>query len=138
MAKKKNKGGRPRAITPEVVAKLIDGFHNDFTIEEACRNAGISKDTYYDELKRNPKFSDEMDRAQDYPFIMAKKNLLRAVKSGSASYSMSFLERRQRDRYAPKQITEHQGHVALTYEEVENQKPKAKSPEDARKIVGEQ
>lgn len=136
MAKGEKKLGRPLAITEEVVRKLTEGFHDDFTVEEACRNAGIAKTTFYEECKRDPAFADEMDRAQDYPLILAKKRLLNAIKNPESDdgLSLKFLERRQRDRYSPKIIEEHTGEVTLGYADFE-ETPKATSPEEARKMA---
>ena len=51
------------------------------------------------ECKRNMAFADEMTRAQDYPFTLAKKSLLKGIKYGMdrATIALKFLERRQRD-----------------------------------------
>ena len=41
--------GRPTKLSSVdslVVRKLVDAFKNDFTVEEACSYAGISKDSY--------------------------------------------------------------------------------------------
>lgn len=131
------KTGRPRKIDEKVVGKLIEGFQNDFTVEEACRFAGIHKDTYYEECKRNPSFADEMGRAQDFPFIVAKHRVFRGMKQPgpeAANLVLKFLERRQRDRYSPKIIEEHTGEVTLGYGEIESA-PKAKSPKEARRLA---
>lgn len=139
MARKKSKAGRPRKIDQKIIRKLVEAFKDDFTIGEACRYAGISTETYYQELKRNPGFSDEMTRAQDYPLAMAKKWMMRAIQGRSDGYgnlALKFLERRQRDRYTPKLTLEHEGSV-LTYSEIESKTPKAKTPEEARKMAEE-
>jgi hypothetical protein len=135
--KKKHAGGRPTKMTADVVGILRDAFHDDFTIEEACRAAGIHKDTYYEECKRNPKFADDMARAQDYPIALAKNKLLKVIKSSApdaGSLALKFLERRQRDRYTPKMTLEHEGAV-LGYSELETPASKAKTPEEARKLA---
>ncbi len=135
--KKKHAGGRPRKIDEKVTSKLVEGFKDDFTIEEACRYAGISTPTYYDECKRNPEFSDEMARAQDYPLRLAKKWMLKAIQGrcdGYGALALKFLERRQRDRYTPKLTLEHEGGI-IEYSELESDAPKAKTPEEARKMA---
>lgn len=47
----------------------------DATVQEACAFAGISKAVYYDECKRNPAFLDRMERAQAFPFMLAKSTV---------------------------------------------------------------
>lgn len=146
MKKKPTKGkkrpkvkiGRPTKMTLEVVGKLSTAFRDDFTIEEACRYAGIHKDTYYEECKRNPVFADEMLRQQDYPLTAAKNKLVREMQSPLAdgTLALKFLERRQRDRYTPKTIQEHQGAIAVSYADLEQRnKPQAKTPEEARRLA---
>ena len=39
---KKSNAGRPPKINPDIVRKLTEGFQDDFTVEEACRFAGIA------------------------------------------------------------------------------------------------
>ena len=131
---KKSNAGRPTKMTALVVGILIEGFHDDFTVEEACRSAGIHKDTFYEECKRNPAFADEMARAQDYPLTLAKNRLFKTIKSNApdaGALALKLLERRQRDRYTPKMTLEHEGGVA-TYADLDDG-PKAKTPEEARK-----
>lgn len=131
------KTGRPTKMTPDVVAKLTEGFQHDFTVEEACRFAGISKDAYYDERKRNPAFADEMDRAQDFPLIVAKNRMFAYINSqrdGYGALALKFLERRQRERYTPKLDLEHSGSIAVPYSDLEG-KPKPKDIEAAKKAA---
>src|SRR5579863_3288599 len=129
MTKKTNaKVGRPTKMTATVVGILIAGFHDDFTVEEACRSAGIHKDTFYEECKRNPAFADEMSRAQDYPLTLAKKRVFKTIKSNApdaGALALKLLERRQRDRYTPKMTLEHEGEIK-TYNDLD-EKPKAKT-----------
>lgn len=92
-------GGRPRAVTPAIVQILTACFNHDFTIEEACSEAKISKVTYYAELKRNPKFLNEMARAQLVPILVAKRTIVTKIQNGDGNLALRFLERRQPERY---------------------------------------
>ena len=132
----KHPGGRPTKIVEAVIKKLVEAFMNDFTIEEACRFAGISKPTYYSACERDPEFLSVMEAAQDYPLTLAKKTLLNGIRHGmdKASLALKLLERRQRDRYAPKVINQHEGAVPVTYAEAEQPTP-AKSPAEAKKLA---
>lgn len=97
--------GRPESITPEVVNKLKEILKNDWTVEEACLYAGISKVTYYAKLKRDEKFLNEMNQAKLYPYITAKKTLIKSMKSENEAVAqkgaIEFLKRRDK-RYADK------------------------------------
>ncbi len=132
------KTGRPTKMTQDVVGKLVEAFMDDFTVEEACRFAGIHKDTFYMEIKRNQAFADAMERAQDYPLTLAKKRLFRGINAwDGAPLALKYLERRQRDRYSPKTIQEIHGAVPVTYDDLQRhqEKPAASSPEEARKLA---
>lgn len=67
---------RPNAINDEVVRKLVEEFRYDATVEEACSYAGISIPTFYEKLKNDPKFFNEIDRAIKRPFRMCRNKLI--------------------------------------------------------------
>lgn len=117
-----NPVGRPTKITHEVVRKLEEAFRNDFTVEEACRYAKISKSTYYEEAKRNEEFSDEMRCAQDYAILLAKKAVVRHLKKGDDPYfALRFLERRQPEQYSLCYYREPEQKEALTTVDIMNE-----------------
>lgn len=56
--------GRPSKITWTVIVKLADSLEHNSTITEACRFAGISRDTYYRHLNsEDGVFAIKMDAA---------------------------------------------------------------------------
>lgn len=97
--------GRPEKITPEVVKKLKQIFMYDGSVEEACLYAWISKVTYYAKLKRDKDFLNEMNSARLYPYITAKKTLIKSMESDNEAIAqkgaIEFLKRRDK-RYADK------------------------------------
>lgn len=105
MWKVKDTVGRPEKITPEVVKKLKQIFMYDGTVEEACLYAGISKVTYYAKLKKDEKFLNEMNQARLFPYITAKKTLIKSMESDNEAVAqkgaIEFLRRRDK-RYADK------------------------------------
>lgn len=101
------KMGRPTKMTPEVVQKLREVFLLDYTIEEACDHAGIAKQTYYNEMKDNPDFVDEMDKAQRGLFKAAKRAIaIEIIEKKNAGVSLNFLKHRQSERYRTKNETD--------------------------------
>lgn len=96
---KKNPGGRPTVITPDVVQKLEEAFKIDATDEEACAYANISGSTFYDHMKKNKPFSERIRAAQRYPFLIMKKVVVKAANEGDGKLAMKWLQNRQRDRY---------------------------------------
>ncbi len=102
----KNKGGRPskyKGLDDKLVRKLIEAFKDDFTVEEACLYAGISKSTFYDWKAKNTEFSNEIDQSQMFLIFEAKKKLKKALlKSDSFEVALKFLERKQPQTYSIK------------------------------------
>src|SRR4051812_14349545 len=94
--------GRPSILTQDVIRKLEEAFCMDATDGEACAFAGISEASYYHHRKENEDFSDQMDRAKQFPFMLAKKGLLQALKEGDGNLLLKWLKNRQRDRYHEK------------------------------------
>jgi len=88
-----------------VVRKLSEAFRNDFTIEEACSYAEISKDTYYRWCKENGDFSDEMERVKNFVITEAKKVVKRAIMKGDIRTSQWLLERKQKELYGKEAIS---------------------------------
>ena len=56
--------GRPSKVNYTVMIKLADSIQHNSTIREACRYAGISRDTYYRHLN-NKVFAEKMEEAHN-------------------------------------------------------------------------
>lgn len=78
---------------------------NDGTVKEACLYAWVSTVQYYERLKVDEEFANRMRQAQNYAFILAKKTLIKSMKSGNDAVAqkgaIEFLKRRDK-RYADK------------------------------------
>ena len=98
----KNKWWRPTKKDEKVVGILEEIFRIDWTIGEACSQAGINQSTYHDWIKTDEEFSKRMASAQDYPFILARKTLFKWVEEGDTRSSIEMLKRRDK-RYNDKQ-----------------------------------
>lgn len=105
---KRKGGGRPTVVTEKVVGILRTAFSHDLTVEEACELAKISKDAYYERIKKDPKFADEMESAQLIPMIVAKQTVMKAIKDGNVNVALRFLERRQSERYGPTEVRQNE------------------------------
>ena len=103
MVKSVSKGGRPTKITESVVRKLVEAFKLDVTVEEACRYAGISKDTYYRHLDANEGFSDEMEDARSYATMVARKCVIKKLAT-DANLALKYLERKRFKEFAPEYL----------------------------------
>lgn len=102
---KKNPWWRPTKKTEDIVKKLKQIFMYDWTVEEACLYAGISKVIYYKWIKEDVNFLNEMNQARLFPYITAKKTLIKSMESENEAVAqkgaVEFLKRRDK-RYADK------------------------------------
>ena len=102
MTKKKNLWWRPTKFNEKIVGKLIDAFRRDATVEEACAYAKINKDTYYEWMRKNKKFSDEIEQAKLFPHMFAKTKYFEALNSKDSNLSfkaaLEYLRRRNPER----------------------------------------
>jgi ACT domain-containing protein len=60
----KNAIGRPPKVNYKTIIKLADSIQHNASITEACRYAGISRDTYYRHL-HEPVFAEKMTIAKN-------------------------------------------------------------------------
>jgi hypothetical protein len=79
MPKIKDKGGRPTVMTPDTVNKLEYAFSIGASAEEATHYAGISRNTFYEWLKRNPQYQDRIDDLRMKPVLKARVTLFNSL-----------------------------------------------------------
>lgn len=121
MAKAKNKGGRPTVVTDAVVSKLEYGFLKGLNVTECCHYANISRQTFYEYLEKNPKFSDRIDELRSNPSTKAKLNVVEAIENGDTDLSKWWLERKNKDEFSTKQevSADVKGDISITVELVD-------------------
>jgi hypothetical protein len=56
--------GRPPKVNYKIIIKLADAIQHNSNITDACRYAGISRDTYYRHLN-NELFAEKMNTAKE-------------------------------------------------------------------------
>lgn len=56
--------GRPNKINYRIIIKLADSIQHNATVTEACRYAGISRDTFYRYLNNEPVFAEKITIAK--------------------------------------------------------------------------
>lgn len=114
-ASKKNKGGRPSVMKPDVVRKLEHALVYDVSVEAACLMAGISRQTYYDFLKRCPKFADRIADLREAVYARIQMNVMTEAEV-NPEFGMRVLERRRRTQWATRQEVAHEGAVTNRHE----------------------
>ncbi len=108
--KKNQDQGAPSVLTPQVVAKLVAAFQNGLTKTQAFRYAGISKDAYYDGMKRDSEFADKMRAAQEHLNFKSREVIAKAIESGSDLNARWWLERKAKDEFSPRrEVTGNKG-----------------------------
>jgi hypothetical protein len=95
-----NLGGRPTVITEAVVQKLIDIFKIGGTAIEACAYAKIGRQTYYDRLASDDGFRAEMESAQYFADLAAKKVVVdKILKDKDDQNARWWLEKRRPEQF---------------------------------------
>ncbi len=57
--------GRPPKINYKLIDRLADAIQHNANVTDACRYAGISRDTYYRYLSKEEVFAEKMKEAKD-------------------------------------------------------------------------
>ena len=57
--------GRPPKVNYKIIIKLADAIQHNTNITDACRYAGISRDTFYRHLNNEEVFAEKMAKAKD-------------------------------------------------------------------------
>jgi IS30 family transposase len=139
-----NKGGRPKVIdSEELREKIRESASFGLSIPLIALDVGIAKSTLYDYLKKNHEFSDELHLLMDNPKLIARKNVMRDMKSGNLDTSKWYLEKRDKS-FNPKQLLEHSGKTEVVNSEksiedyIREGKEAGLSEEEIRKALGEE
>ena len=63
--------GRPSKVDVKTIAKLTDMLQHSATVSDACRYAGISRDTFYRYYRHEKVFAEKIDtaRANQYKLL---------------------------------------------------------------------
>jgi ACT domain-containing protein len=57
--------GRPLKVDYKIIIKLADAIQHNTNITDACRYAGISRDTFYRHMNNEEVFAEKMAVAKD-------------------------------------------------------------------------
>lgn len=93
--------------TEEVIGLIESILKIDWTIEEASRHAWINPDTYYRRVRADPELYERFEKAKQYPFILARKTLMKGMQEGDNKSAIEYLKRRD-SRYSEKVETKNE------------------------------
>ena len=97
-AEKNLRWGRPK-LTEEHFSIVENCLRLDFTIWEACDAAWISVSAYYRYYNTDADFALRMDRAKDFPKMMARTAVMKRIRQWDAKTALRYLELRDKKRY---------------------------------------
>lgn len=89
------KRGKP-ALTETHFAAVETALKMDCTIDEACAIAWISRSAYYKHYRNNEEFKNRMDNAINYPKVLARAAVIRAIDKGDAKIALRYLNLRDK------------------------------------------
>ena len=98
MTKKKakkdlKKRGPKEKMTKTVVNKLEFAFLRGCNDTQACLYAGISRETFYKYIKKNPKFSDRKEDLKQNPRLQAKFSVFEKIgKDQTGKFDLEYLK----------------------------------------------
>ena len=92
-------------LRPEVVKKLEEAFSIDATIEEACFYADISRETYYQWIRKNKELADRFAALRNKPVLKARTTVVKELGS-SYQNAMDYLKRKKKLEFGDSNRTE--------------------------------
>lgn len=117
----KDKGGRPTVMTGETLQKLEDAFLDGLSDRQACLVADISLQTLYNYGKENPEFLERKELLKENNKIRAKRVVSKELKNGNTGVALWYLERKEKEEFSTKQITELSGGAELSIDDKREQ-----------------
>ena len=90
--------GRPTKMTTEVVLKLEQAFLIGANDSLACSYAGISRNTFYEYLKKNPNYQDRIDDLRNMPKLKALQTVENKIHD--IDTAKWYLERKMKEEFA--------------------------------------
>ena len=100
-----NRVGRPTVMTNDVIAKLELAYTADANNTQACDFAGISEDSLYAYIRKNPDFRDKIECWKQRLKLGAKMNVKNTIADGDKDMSKWYLEKTD-NGFNPKQKQE--------------------------------
>lgn len=112
--------GRKPIVDEIVVAKLEQAFSIGCPTLEACAFAGISRDCFYDFVKKYPEFSDRFNDLKHKPILEARDTVVRSIKT-NPEMAFRYLERKRPKEFGNNlKLTDGEGKPLKTVGDVVN------------------
>ena len=96
--KQKDPRGRPTVDTPETRQKIEEATALDASIEEVAFWANISRETYYQIIKKDKVFSDRLDALRNRPVLKARQTVVQAL--NNPVHAFEYLKRKRKAEFS--------------------------------------
>lgn len=97
--------GRPTSDTKETRQKIEEATALDASIEEVAFYANISRETYYQIIKKDKVFSDRLDALRNRPVLKARQTVVKAL--DNPVHAFEYLKRKRKQEFSER--SEHTG-----------------------------
>lgn len=71
---------------------------NLYIVTAACEQTGIGRTTYYDWLRKDPKFKEKVDEAQEIQLDFVETQLIKKIKEGSERSIIFYMKHKGKKR----------------------------------------
>lgn len=90
---------RGQADTSDTKKRLLDALEKSFgVVSDACKAAGVSRQTFYQYKKEDPGFADAVDAMEDVGLDFAESALYKQIKEGIPSSTIFYLKTKGKKR----------------------------------------
>lgn len=124
-----NKGGRPKK-TPEEIQKMLDEVFTKiqpylqlgYSFHKACLYAQIPYTTYKPYYDEDEVFRNKIERERTLTNMVARKNLVNAIKEGDLKSSLEWLQAHEKEDWSKRQevqdVTPRENKTVLLLQEI--------------------
>jgi len=102
-------------LTDTNIKRLEHCFSLDSTVAEACYFCNISKETFYNWMKKTPNLKEHLDRLRERPILLARKSMLNGMKN--PEFALKYAKNKRNKEFSEKTEVEqvnHSGAKSLT------------------------
>jgi predicted DNA-binding protein YlxM (UPF0122 family) len=116
MASKKTgrKVGRPTVMTDETRRKIEEAAALDASVEEICYYANISRDTYYTWIKKDPEFSDRIEKLRQRPILKARQTVVNSL--DTPAHAFEYLKKKRKAEFGDESKLDITGTVNIQFD----------------------
>ena len=116
LEKKSNRSDTVSIRIAKDQAKWLERFEEFWTIMDACKATNIDRSTYYEWMKKYPKFKEAKEAIEVNQVEFVESKLYQAIEGEQLKAIMFYLARRGGDRWRLKDIQKHEGEIKTEFQ----------------------